>query len=52
MNTFKCLDHGVDVASAFNAAVNSAIGHLSKYLNYHNTLYQYNQVIQIFLFLM
>jgi hypothetical protein len=36
MNTFKCLYHSIDVASAFNTAVNSAICHLNKYLEHHN----------------
>ena len=37
MNTLKCLDHSVDVASTFHTAVNSSIGHLSKYLNHKKT---------------
>ena len=32
MDTFEGGDHGVDVASALNHTVNSAIGHLDKHL--------------------
>lgn len=37
MHAFKCLDHSVDVACALNTAVNTTIGHLSKYLEHHNS---------------
>lgn len=32
MNTFKCGDHGVYVAGAFDAPIDSTIGHFSKHL--------------------
>ena len=32
MNTFKSLNHGIDVSSAFDGPINTAISHLSKNL--------------------
>jgi len=44
MNTFKCLDHSVDVTSALHTTVNSSIGHLSKYLK-HQQIGYYGKVL-------
>ena len=44
MNTFKCLDHSVDIASAFHTAINPSIGHLSKYLK-HQQIGYYGKVL-------
>jgi hypothetical protein len=45
MNTFKCLDHSVDVTSALHTTVNPSIGHLSKYLKQQQIGYYYGQLL-------
>lgn len=45
MNTFKCGDHGVYVAGAFDAPIDSTIGHFSKHLE--ETLVSVGHIIAV-----